>query len=329
MSTRSLSISLKGRSSTPDISLGSNSLYFTIGLPVIRTNLDVESGNFSAALKLPAIMLNASVVAGGRIGAALALPTIRLAAALSSGGGLSASLRLPAIALSLVIAPQAVINAALQLPAIELAGSIIIGGVFSAAINIPVIVLAAMLDQRAELSLALSIPSLKLWLDAVVIPPTPIRKGFVMNLSHFGVTEYENYPFNSVCDYHGTGLYIGASEKGIFLLDGEDDAGIGIDAVIATGTEDLWAVVMKRLREGWVTMRGGPMVLEIVLDQGRLPSIFLDSQTFQDIVHEERIKLPRGLKNRFDSFIWHNVEGSDFDFESLRIFVDSIQRRKR
>lgn len=305
-----------------------NDLYFTIGLPPIQTELDVESGNFSAALKLPVIELNASIVGGGALNFALALPTIRLAAALSSGGGLSASLRLPAIALSLVIAPQAVINGALQLPAIELAGSIITGGVFSAAIKIPVIVLAATVDQQAELSLALSLP-LKLWLDAVVIPPTPIRKGFVMNLSHFGVTEYENYPFNSLCDYHGTGLYIGASEKGIFLLDGEDDAGIGIDAVIATGTEDLWAVVVKRLREGWVTMRGGPMVLEIVLDQGRLPSIFLDSQTFQDIMHEERIKLPRGLKNRFDSFIWHNIDGSDFDLESFRVMVDLIARKKR
>ena len=305
-----------------------NSLYFTIGLPPIKTELDVESGNFAAAITLPAIELNASIVGGGALNFALALPAIKLAAALSSGGGLSASLHLPAIALSLVIAPQAVINAALQLPAIELAGSIITGGAFSAAINFPVIVLAAMLDQQAQLSFALSLP-LKLWLDVVVIPPTPIRKGFVMNLSHFGVTEYENYSFNSVCDYHGTGLYIGASEKGIFLLDGEDDAGIGIDAVIATGTEDLWKDVVKRLREGWVTMRGGPMVLEIVLDQGRLPSIFLDAQTVQDIMHEERIKLPRGLKNRFDSFIWHNIAGSDFDLESFRVMVDPITHRKR
>jgi hypothetical protein len=150
-----------------------------------------------------------------------------------------------------------------------------------------------------------------------------------MNLLHFGVTEYNSYPFNSFCDYHGTGIYIGASEEGIFLLDGDDDNGVKINAAIQTMTEDLWAKVMKRLREGFAVKRGGPLAVQLILDEGRLNPVTRDLLSVRDVMQEERVKFPHGLKNRFFSTIIKNLGGSDFDLDSLRIFCDEISRRKR
>ena len=237
---------------------------------------------------------------------------------------------MPAVELSLRIAPRNEIDAALKIPALQLFGAVISGGILSGALEIPALTLSATLGHQNQLVFALDIPFIDPWLEIRVLPAfVPIRKGFAMNLSHFGVTEYENYPFNSFCDYRGTGIYIGASEEGIFLLDGEDDNGVKINAAIQMGTEDLWKDVIKKLREGFTVIRGGPLRLEIVLDEGRLDPVIRDLLSVRNVIHEERIKFPRGLKNRFVSFIWRNLGGADFDMESFRVMVDPIIHRKR
>ena len=232
--------------------------------------------------------------------------------------------------LSFRIAPRNEINAALGITALQLSGAIISGGVLSGAIEIPALTLSATIGHQNRLIFALDIPFIDPWLEIRGMPAfVPIRKGFAMNLSTFGVTEYSEYPFNSFCDYHGAGIYIGASEGGIFLLDGNDDNGVKINSVIHTGTEDLWSKMIRRLREGFVTIRGGEIALDIILDEGRLNPVTRNLVSLSDVMHEERFKIPRGLKNRFVSFIIRNSGGADFDFESLRIFCDEIQRRKR
>jgi hypothetical protein len=232
--------------------------------------------------------------------------------------------------LSFRIAPRNEINAALGITALQLSGAIISGGVLSGAIEIPALTLSATIGHQNRLIFALDIPFIDPWLEIRGMPAfVPIRKGFAMNLSTFGVTEYSEYPFNSFADYHLGGVYVGASENGIFLLDGDDDNGVKIQAAIQTGTEDLWKDVIKRLREGFAVIRGGPLRLEIVLDEGRLEPVIRDLLSVRDVIHEERIKFPRGLKNRFVSFIWRNLGGSDFDLESFRAMVDPIVHKKR
>jgi hypothetical protein len=180
------------------------------------------------------------------------------------------------------------------------------------------------------LAFVLDIPFIDPWLEIRGLRAfVPFRKGFALNLSHFGVTEYENYPFNSFCDYHLSGVYLGASEDGIFLLDGEDDAGVKINSVVQGGTEDLWKQIVRRLREGWVVKRGGPISIQLILDEGKMDPITRIMNTNGNFSGEERVKFPRGLKNRFVSFVIRNLGGADFSLESLRIFCDEIKRRQR
>jgi hypothetical protein len=307
-----------------------NTLWFALEIPAVETELDIVGSILSVNLDIPAIELSASISQGAVLDLPLEVPALEVSAAIKSGEKLSASLLVPALDLSLRIAPRNEIDAALRIPALQLSGTLISGGVLSGAIEIPALTLSATFVHQNRLIFTLDIPFIDPWLEIRGIPPfVPIRKGFAMNLSHFGVTEYTNYPFNSFCDYHGTGIYVGASEDGIFLLDGDDDNGVKINAVIATGTENLWSQVMKRLREGFAIIRGGPLRLQIVLDEGRLNPVIRDLLVVRNVTHEELIKFPRGLKNQFVSFLWSNLGGSDFDMESFRVMVDPITHRKR
>jgi hypothetical protein len=308
----------------------SNNLWFALEIPVLETELVISAGTLSASLGIPALELSASISQGAVLDFPLEVPALEVSATIKSGGKLSASLPMPAVELSLRIAPRNEIDAALRIPALQLSGTLISGGVLSGAIEIPALGLVLTIGHQNQLAFALDIPFIDPWLEIRVLPAfVPIRKGFAVNLSHFGTTEYSNYPFNSFCDYHGLGIYIGASEQGVFLLDGDDDAGVRIDSAIQTGTEDLWRDVIKRLREGWIVKRGGPISIQLILDEGRIDPITRVLNTNGTFSGEERVKFPRGLKNRFMSFVIRNLDGADFDLESFRAMVDPITHRKR
>jgi len=307
-----------------------NTLWFALEIPAVETELDIGGSTLSVNLDIPAIELSASITQGAVGNFALEVPALEVSAKIYSGGILSASLSIPAIELSLGFVHINRIDAALRIPALRLSGSIISGGVLSVPIEIPALVLSASFTHQNRLTFALDIPFIDPWLEIRTISAfVPIRKGFAMNLSHFGITEYNNYSFNSLADYHLSGKYIGASEEGIFLLDGDNDNGVKIYALIQSGTEDLWTEVMKKLREGFAVMRGGPLRFRIIRDEGRLDSVVRDLSSVQEVIHEERVKFSRGLKNRFNSFGLENIEGSDFDLESFRVMVDVISHRKR
>ena len=307
-----------------------NTLWFALEIPAVEIDLDICESILSVNLDIPAIELSANISQGAVLDFLLEVPALEVSAAIKSGEKLSASLPMPAMELSLRIAPRNEIDAALRVPALQLFGAIISGGGLSGEIELPALQLVAVWGHQNRLDLALDIPVIDPWLEIRVTPAlVPMRKGFIMNLKHFGVTEYENYSFNSFCNYHGTGIYIGASEEGIFLLDGEDDNGVKINAAIQMGTENLWKDYIKRLREGFVIFRGGPLRLEIVLDEGRLDPVVRDLLSVRNVIQEELVKFPRGLKNQFISFIWRNLGGSDFDLESFRAMVDPITYRKR
>lgn len=307
-----------------------NGLWFALEIPAVEIDLVAGGSTLSVEVEIPTLELSVSISQGAILDLPLEVPALELLAVIKSGEKLSASLPIPAIELSFGIAHVNQIDAALRVPALRLSGGLISGGVLSGEIEIPALGLVLTLGHQNQLAFALDIPFIDPWLEIGGIPVLiPIRKGFCMNLSHFGVTEYENYPFNSFADYHGTGIYIGAGEDGIFVLDGNDDNGVKIDARIQGGTEDLWKDFIKRLREGFVNMRGGPLRFRIIRDEGRLDSVIRDLVSVKNTMHEERVKIPRGLKNQFNAFILENVEGSDFDLESFRVMVDQIAYRKR
>jgi hypothetical protein len=310
--------------------MANNNLWAALEIPVAEIEASIGSSIITAGLDIPAPEISASIVQGSFLVAALDTTVLEVSAIIKSGGVLSAALQLPAAELLGIITHVNQINAAIRVTAPIIVASLRSGEVISGALEAPTPTIIAVIGHQNRIVAAIDVPVADIWGEIrSTVALVPIRKGFAMNLSHFGVTEYNNYPFNSFCDYHGTGIYIGGSEEGIFLLDGDDDAGVKINAAIQTGTEDLWATIIKRLREGWRVGRGGPMSVQLILDEGRLDPVTLNMETVRGTSGEERVKFPRGLKNRFVSFVFRNLDGSDFDLESFRVMVDPITHKKR
>jgi len=158
------------------------------------------------------------------------------------------------------------------------------------------------------------------------IPITILYKGVAMNASHFAVSEYKDFPFNSFAYFNGQ--YLGANADGIFTLGGGKDNGKDIDAQIELPPIDFGEGFIKRAREAWLTYRAdGQLVLVLRLDEHETWESALELVGNKS--HEERAKIARGIKNRFIGFGIRNQAGCDFDLESLRVLVDPIQRRGR
>jgi hypothetical protein len=159
-----------------------------------------------------------------------------------------------------------------------------------------------------------------------IIPVTILYKGVAMNASHFAITEYKDFPFNSFACFNG--VYLGANSEGIFALEGNNDNGKKIDSFVELPPVDFGAGFIKRARDAWLTYRAdGQLVLVLRLDEHETWESAL--QLPKGRSHEERVKIARGIKNRFIGFGIKNEMGCDFDIESLRVLVEPVQRRTR
>ena len=150
------------------------------------------------------------------------------------------------------------------------------------------------------------------------------QKTIVMNVKNRAVTEYINYCFNSFCCFNGE--YLGASKLGIFELSGDDDNGTAIDASIKTATADVGRGQPKKLRDAWIVARKGLMTFKVIADEDNEFTYNADVENSK--IHEERVKIGRGIKGRGFSFILANVDGSDFDIDSITVLTDNIRRAR-
>jgi len=181
---------------------------------------------------------------------------------------------------------------------------------------------------------ALILPTLRLFSagrEILEVRPlkTPIRKGIAMNLVNWAVSEYTDYPFNSLVVFNGKQL--GGKEDGIYDLDnGDDDDGFPINAYIETGTEDLFKKFMARLREIWIESRQDGQLKLVIIggEKETSPVAELPIVSYDQNMHEERVKGPRALKERYVAFRLENVNGSDVDIKKITAFKEPVPRRR-
>ena len=150
------------------------------------------------------------------------------------------------------------------------------------------------------------------------------QKTIVMNTRNKAITEYTNYAYNSFCCFNGE--YLGASKNGIFGLDGPDDNGTDIDAHIKTATADVGRGSPKKLRDAWIVARKGLMTFTVIADETN--EFTYNADVVDSNLHEERVKVGRGIKGRGFSFILANVDGSNFDIDSISVLTDNIRRAR-
>ena len=151
------------------------------------------------------------------------------------------------------------------------------------------------------------------------------QKTIVVNVKNRAVTEYTNYGFNSFCRFRGED--IGASYNGLYGLSGDDDNGDPIAAKTKTATADVSSGgIKKRLRDIWMVARKGLMTLKVIADETN--EFTYNADVVDSNIHEERVKVGRGIKGRSFSFELENVDGSDFNIDSVRVITENIRRAR-
>lgn len=153
--------------------------------------------------------------------------------------------------------------------------------------------------------------------------------GYAMNLRTAGVTQYDNYPFVDFATVGGVPLAI--SEDGLYRLEGDDDDGDPIAARIRTGLIDFGSEVLKRNPNMYLTLRSdGELVLKVITtDKGYKKENWykLDRRNAAEPV-EGRFDIAKGLVGVYWGYELVNMDGADFEFETIKSWPFIVQRRK-
>lgn len=148
--------------------------------------------------------------------------------------------------------------------------------------------------------------------------------GWVMNTSSFAVSEYDNYPFNSFAKIQGK--YYGANDNGLYLLEGEDDAGIPIQARVKLGETNFGRSTKKRLDSVYLGFRAdGGMLLKTVTEGNIERWYKVTGDT--DKLHRKRVHpLAKGVKAVWWEFTLENIDGADFEVSEIEFVPIMLSR---
>lgn len=148
---------------------------------------------------------------------------------------------------------------------------------------------------------------------------------WAVNLATNGSTSYAGFVFNSFANIGGR--YFGANAAGIFELDGDDDAGVPIDAAISLGAKDFGSAQKKTLVECFVTMAGtAPLFMKLRAEGNEF---VYQTQSYSDELQLQRFKFGKGkaLQANYLTPIIYNVDGKDFELEGIQFAVADLQRK--
>lgn len=137
-------------------------------------------------------------------------------------------------------------------------------------------------------------------------------------------TAYEGFEFNSFAKIGSS--YFGAKRDGVYLLDGDSDAGEPIRASIHFGAHDFGSSVHKRVPNVYAGVSAsGQLLLRVSVDGG---SDYLYAARRVDAARKmTRFDLGRGLRGTYYTFELFNEEGADFDLDSIEFLPVALTRR--
>jgi len=158
-----------------------------------------------------------------------------------------------------------------------------------------------------------------------------VYHGWVFSTEAAAFTEYTNYPFNSITMFKGKPY--GATDDGIYLLEGDDDAGEPIEAAIKTKLTSMRQRAIKDAHAAYIGYTSsGELVLKVttVTRQGAKREDWYKMQHGDsDAFRASRMKIQRGLRSTYWQFEIANQDGADFDVEDVTILHEVLSRRIR
>lgn len=155
---------------------------------------------------------------------------------------------------------------------------------------------------------------------------------WTMSARNRASTRYTNYPFNSF--FRLGNVYYGVADAGVYRIGGDDDAGAAITARLRFGMSALGSQGMKRVESLYLGYTAtGDMILKVItasqLDGLRESNNYRLRPQAAGSQREGRVKIGRGLKSVYWDFVLENIEGADFELDTLEFKPLMLDRRIR
>jgi hypothetical protein len=163
-------------------------------------------------------------------------------------------------------------------------------------------------------------------LNPVAINITDDIKFIVTNVNNFAISEYAALAFNSMAKFNGKYLY--AKADGIYEGGGDDDNGTRIDASYKTGQIDIYRTEIQRIREAFLNFRSDGDIQFFNVSEGLTARAYLITNSTPDTLHERRVKLERGIKDRHFNFGVSNVNGSTLEIDTAKVLTEPLRKRR-
>lgn len=136
-------------------------------------------------------------------------------------------------------------------------------------------------------------------------------------------TRYDNFAFNSFAKIGKH--YFGAKAGGIYLLEGDDDAGDPIEASINFGTQSFGSSAVKRIEAAYIgASSDGKIYLKVVANG---EEYLYAARDVSEHMATTRIGVGRGIAANYMTFFLYNSEGCDFRLEDIEFAALDMKRR--
>lgn len=158
-------------------------------------------------------------------------------------------------------------------------------------------------------------------ISAAYLSPGGGFTAWTMNTRTAAVTEYDNFAFNSFARIGNK--YIGATETGLYELNGDTDDGDPVIARIKSGFMQFGGVQLSRVKAAYIGMRGeGDFILRIETGDGARYDYAVPTRNLRTT----KVHMGKGQRARYFSFELISA-GADFDLDSIEFVPLVVQRR--
>lgn len=149
---------------------------------------------------------------------------------------------------------------------------------------------------------------------------------WVINAHHYGASRYEDFNFTSMASSNMGDFAIGPD--GVYMLEDSAENTNIVSAYIDTGSMDFETGFLKNVNRVYLGLTAdGKMGLKTITDQE--VERWYELMPEDSGMHQNRVKLHKGVKSMYWQFRIHNIDGSDFELESLRMPPIILNRRTK
>jgi len=143
-----------------------------------------------------------------------------------------------------------------------------------------------------------------------------------MSLRRLAVSQYGNFNFDGLVEMNGVPLAF--DKDGIYVLEGDDDDGQPIQALLEFMT-DMGSERQKRLRSCYLGCEAdGDLRLVLRNDEGNVREYMFTHKPMQ---HSARVAVGRSGRGRYWTFAIENIDGCYFCVDTVDAVV-TVMRRK-